>query len=116
MVLARARKLLDDRGPVDDVSDLERSCVLGHEGDDVGCCLRLVLGRAFGRLRLHRLEANIQPDNAASLALVRRIGFRREGFSPRYLKVGGRWRDHERWALRSAQWRPRRRRRSVCVR
>jgi ribosomal-protein-alanine N-acetyltransferase len=61
--------------------------------------LQLVLRYAFRTLRLHRLEANIQPDNAASIALVERLGFRREGYSPRYLKLGGRWRDHERWAI-----------------
>ena len=61
--------------------------------------LRLVLRHAFSRLGLHRLEANIQPANRASIRLVRRAGFRREGFSPRYLKVFGRWRDHERWAI-----------------
>ena len=61
--------------------------------------LSLVIAQAFRRLRLHRLEANIQPANRASLRLVRRLGFRREGYSPRYLKVRGRWRDHERWAL-----------------
>jgi [ribosomal protein S5]-alanine N-acetyltransferase len=61
--------------------------------------LRLVLRHAFSELGLHRLEANIQPANRASIRLVRRLGFRREGFSPRYLKVFGRWRDHVRWAV-----------------
>jgi [ribosomal protein S5]-alanine N-acetyltransferase len=67
--------------------------------------LQLVLRDVFGRLRLHRLEANIQPANAPSIALVKRCGFEREGFSPRYLKVGGRWRDHERWAILAETWR-----------
>lgn len=65
----------------------------------------LVLGQAFGRLRLHRVEANVQPQNTASKALVRSLGFVREGFSERYVKVGGRWRDHERWAIRAEIWR-----------
>jgi [ribosomal protein S5]-alanine N-acetyltransferase len=73
--------------------------------------LELVLARAFTELRLHRLEANIQPGNHASIALVRSAGFVREGFSERYLKIGGRWRDHERWAIRVEQWRARRSRR-----
>jgi RimJ/RimL family protein N-acetyltransferase len=61
--------------------------------------LQLVLERAFGELGLHRLEANIQPKNRRSSDLVRRAGFRLEGLSLRYLKIGGRWRDHERWAM-----------------
>jgi [ribosomal protein S5]-alanine N-acetyltransferase len=60
--------------------------------------LQALLKHAFQRMKLHRVEANIQPGNAASLALVRGAGFRLEGYSPRYLKIGGRWRDHERWA------------------
>jgi ribosomal-protein-alanine N-acetyltransferase len=66
--------------------------------------VRLVLDRAFGEQHLHRVEANIQPANEASLRLVRALGFRREGFSLRYLKVGGQWRDHERWAITSEEW------------
>jgi ribosomal-protein-alanine N-acetyltransferase len=61
--------------------------------------LRAAVGYAFGDLGLHRLEANIQPQNVASIALVRRLGFQKEGFSPSYLRVNGQWRDHERWAL-----------------
>ena len=66
--------------------------------------LRLLLERAFTELELHRLEANIQPGNAASIALVERCGFVREGFSERYLKIGGHWRDHARFAIRAEQW------------
>jgi [ribosomal protein S5]-alanine N-acetyltransferase len=58
----------------------------------------LLLKYAFQDLKLHRVEANVQPANSRSLALVKALGFRKEGFSPRYLKICGRWRDHERWA------------------
>ncbi len=63
---------------------------------------------AFRRFGLHRVEAAVQPGNAASLAVMRALGFRFEGTSPRYLKLGGRWRDHERWAVHAEEWRPRR--------
>jgi len=72
----------------------------GHEGrGHMKRGLSLVVRHAFRELGLHRLEANIQPGNIASIALVRACGFSKEGYSPAYLKIGGRWCDHERWAL-----------------
>ena len=73
----------------------------GLMGEAVG----LVVSHAFRELGLHRVEANIQPGNEPSRALVKRLGFRQEGYSPRYLKIDGDWRDHERWAVLSDEWR-----------
>jgi ribosomal-protein-alanine N-acetyltransferase len=72
--------------------------------------LALVLRVGFRTLRLHRIEANVQPGNTASISLVRRGGFTREGYSRRYVKIAGRWRDHERWALLVEDWRAGRKR------
>ena len=69
--------------------------------------LSLAVTEVFRHHRLHRVEANIQPETDASRALVRRLGFRLEGVSPRYLKIGGEWRDHERWALLGDEWQTR---------
>ncbi len=66
--------------------------------------LSLALRELFLVERLHRIEANIQPGNTRSRHLVERLGFRREGFSPKYLKIGGEWRDHERWAMLAEEW------------
>lgn len=66
--------------------------------------LELACAYAFGKLRLHRLEANIQPGNEPSRRLIQRVGFRQEGFSPSFLMIGGQWRDHERWALLQEEW------------
>ncbi len=59
----------------------------------------LVIARGFGELELHRLEANIQPGNDRSRKLVQALDFRLEGFSPKFLRIDGEWRDHERWAV-----------------
>jgi [ribosomal protein S5]-alanine N-acetyltransferase len=59
----------------------------------------LVFRYAFGDLELHRLQANVQPENARSIALVRSTGFTEEGFARRYLKIDGRWRDHQMFAM-----------------
>jgi [ribosomal protein S5]-alanine N-acetyltransferase len=69
--------------------------------------LRLVVDRAFRELGLHRLEANIQSSNRRSIALVRGLGFRSEGKARGFLKIGNRWRDHERWALLKEDWQSR---------
>jgi [ribosomal protein S5]-alanine N-acetyltransferase len=67
----------------------------------------LVLRFAFRDLKLHRVEANVQPHNLASTAVLRKNGFTKEGFSRKYVKIGGRWRDHERWAIIAEDWRKR---------
>jgi ribosomal-protein-alanine N-acetyltransferase len=72
--------------------------------------MELAMEYGFLKLALHRLEANIQPANQRSIALARRCGFRYEGFSPRFMRIGLHWCDHERWAITIEEWRSRRRR------
>ena len=66
--------------------------------------LAQVIQHAFETMGLHRLEANIQPGNESSIRLVQGLGFSKEGYSKRYLKVGGAWVDHERWAILAEDW------------
>jgi [ribosomal protein S5]-alanine N-acetyltransferase len=58
-----------------------------------------VIAKAFGPLKLHRLEANIQPENLSSIALIKACGFEKEGLSRQFLRKNGVWRDHQRWSL-----------------
>jgi ribosomal-protein-alanine N-acetyltransferase len=58
-----------------------------------------VLPFAFFGLRLHRVEAATLPENTASIRVLERNGFAREGFARRYLKINGAWRDHVLFAL-----------------
>ena len=81
----------------------------GYMGEGLALALRV----GFGTLRLHRIEVNVQPGNTPSIALVRHGGFAREGYSRRYVKIAGRWRDHERWALLVEDWRARSRGRTA---
>jgi len=69
--------------------------------------IELILRFAFKNLRLHRVEANVQPTNLASIAVLRKNGFTKEGFSRRYLKIDNKWRDHERWAIIAEDWKHR---------
>ena len=69
--------------------------------------VELVLARAFVALGLHRVEANVQPGNTASLRLVLSSGFHCEGYAPRLVYIDGRWRDHVRFAIDLESWRRR---------
>ena len=53
-----------------------------------------VAGFAFDGLRLHRVEAACLPSNAASIRVLEKAGFQREGLARRYLKINGAWQDH----------------------
>jgi len=59
----------------------------------------LVCDHAFGAARLHRVQADIRPENDRSRGLVERLGFRHEGLLRRYLDIDGDWRDHDTFAL-----------------
>lgn len=58
-----------------------------------------VLPFVFDHLRLHRLEAACLPANTASIGLLEKVGFTREGFARRYLRINGVWQDHVLYAM-----------------
>lgn len=64
----------------------------------------LAISLAFGPMKLHRVEANIMPQNKASKALIRTLGFRYEGLAKRYLRIDHAWEDHEHWAMTREEW------------
>ncbi len=66
--------------------------------------LAAVIAHAFGPLALHRLEANVRPENVRSLRLLRSLGFEQTGLAPRYLFIDGAWRDHLQHQLINAQF------------
>lgn len=83
-----------------------RSAFLGYKVDEefggqgyMTECLRLVIRHAFTTEHLHRLEANIMPDNDRSVRLVESLGFRYEGTAERYLEIQNVWRDHMHYAI-----------------
>lgn len=61
--------------------------------------LEIAIQNAFREIGLHRLEANIQPENILSIRLVKRCGFYKEGMAKNFLYIAGAWRDHERWVI-----------------
>lgn len=61
--------------------------------------LALVVDHCFGPAKLHRVEANIRPENEASRRVVEKLGFRLEGTRERYIHIAGAWRDHVSYAL-----------------
>lgn len=83
-----------------------RSCLVGYWVSEsfagrmiVPAAVAVVGDHLFGRVRLHRMEINIRPENTASLAVVRKLGFRSEGRRAHYLHIDGGWREHDSFAL-----------------
>lgn len=68
--------------------------------------LTLALRHAFKELKLHRVEANMLPRNAASRAVVKKCGLHQEGLATNYLRINHHWEDHEIWAITAEEWKP----------
>lgn len=66
--------------------------------------VRVVLAFAFGRLRLHRVQAAIIPRNVASIRVVEKVGMRREGLALRFIQINGVWEDHYLYAITGEEW------------
>ncbi|WP_219416239.1 GNAT family N-acetyltransferase [Pseudonocardia nigra] len=75
-------------------------------GGVITAAVALVVDHCFGRAGLHRVEATVRPENAASLRVLAKLGFREEGLFRRYLDVDGAWRDHYCFALTAEETGP----------
>lgn len=83
-----------------------QSCTLGYwagvkyaRQGYMTAAVRAIVPFVFDSLELHRLEAACLPTNMASMRLLERVGFKREGLARRYLRINGEWRDHVLFAL-----------------
>ncbi|MGX9900288.1 GNAT family N-acetyltransferase [Arthrobacter sp. SA17] len=71
-----------------------------HAGRGIApTAVAMATDHCFGTLGLHRMEINIKPDNGPSLRVVEKLGFRDEGYRPRFLHINGEWADHRSFAL-----------------
>ncbi len=78
----------------------------GHVGRGLMSeAVNLALRFAFERLRLHRLQAAVMPNNDASRHILSTRGFRQEGYAERYLRIAGKWEDHVLYGLTLEDWR-----------
>jgi ribosomal-protein-alanine N-acetyltransferase len=78
-----------------------------HNGRGAGTeAVGLALEYAFESARLHRVQAAVMPANRASIRVLEKNSFRREGYALRYLRIAGEWRDHEIFAITREEWTP----------
>lgn len=108
---AEPHKVIGDIGFSNVIRGYFHSCNLGYQLDKDELqkgymfeALSASIGHVFQNYALHRLEANIIPRNAASIALVKKLGFKKEGYSEQYLHINNVWEDHERYALINESW------------
>ena len=88
-----------------------QSCYMGywvgeeHNGRGYAtAAVRLAVDYAFGDLGLHRVQANVMTKNPRSARVLSKAGFRREGLALRYLRIAGRWEDHDMFAVTAEDW------------
>ncbi len=84
------------------------SCFLGYKLDEgeinkgyMTEALERTLEIAFSDMGLHRIEANVMPRNSRSIRVLEKLGFEREGLSPKYLRIAGEWEDHYHYVRRN---------------